>query len=96
MEKSILARNGTVVPLAAPVSGPLSLPADRMFWNGYHVHSSLVASRHVHADMLAFSARNGIKPVVQTYPVGADGKVFEKAFAEMHANKVRYRAVVEF
>lgn len=66
-----------------------------MFWNGYHVHSSLVASRKVHDDMLTFSARNGVKPALQEYK-NTGGDVFQKIFSDLDSNKVRYRAVVSF
>jgi D-arabinose 1-dehydrogenase-like Zn-dependent alcohol dehydrogenase len=64
-----------------------------MFWNVYHIHSSLVASRATHDDMLAFAARQGVKPKVELYEhKGAEtvNEIFEK----LTQNKVRYRAVL--
>jgi D-arabinose 1-dehydrogenase-like Zn-dependent alcohol dehydrogenase len=63
-----------------------------MFWNGYHVHSTLVASRHAHDDMLNFAARFGIKPTVQLYErsVESINDIFEK----LDSNQIRYRAVL--
>lgn len=66
-----------------------------MFFQGFHVHSSLVASRGVHDEMLEFSARHGIKPLVQV--VKHEGaETINKLFKDLEENKVRYRAVLEF
>lgn len=70
------------------------LSADSIFWNSYHVHSSLVASRQVHGEMLEFSALHGIKPVVQI--VKNDGpEAIQRIFQDLDENRVRYRAVLE-
>ncbi|KAJ9154901.1 GroES-like protein [Pleurostoma richardsiae] len=95
MVKEVLARDGTIIPLSAPVSGPLSLPADRMFWDMFHVHSSLVASRQVHDDMLEFAALHGVKPVLEVYKHEGPETITE-IFERLKAGKVRYRAVLEF
>lgn len=95
MTKNVLARGGTVVPLAAPMEGPISLPADRMFWDMYHIHSSLVASRARHAEMLQFAAMHGVKPAVEVSKhTGAES--IEKAIERLESGKVRYRLVLEF
>ncbi|KAH7007587.1 chaperonin 10-like protein [Ilyonectria destructans] len=94
MDKDFLARDGVIVPLAAPVHGPLSLPAQAMFFQGFHVHSSLVGSRGVHDEMLQFSARHSIKPLVQVFKHEGASSV-QKVFEDMEQNKVRYRAVLE-
>lgn len=66
-----------------------------MFFEVYHVHSSMVASRAVHDEMLEFSARNNIKPILQVYKhKGAD--TIKEIFDQLHENKVRYRAVLEY
>ncbi|RGP69155.1 hypothetical protein FSPOR_4870 [Fusarium sporotrichioides] len=94
MVKEFLARDGVIVPLAAPVHGPLSLPAGAMFFQGYHVFSSLVGSRNVHDEMLEFSARHGIKPMVQIFKhEGAE--TIKEVFELMKLNKMRYRAVLQ-
>nr|CEG05647.1 unnamed protein product [Fusarium clavum] len=94
MTKEFLARDGVIVPLAAPVNGPLSLPAGPMFFQGYHVFSSLVGSRNVHDEMLEFSSRHGIKPMVQVFKhEGAE--TIKEVFELVEQNKMRYRAVLE-
>lgn len=69
------------------------LRADKCFWNSYSLHSSLVASRAVHEDMLEFAARNGVHPKVELYDHdGAES--ITKIIERLEANKVRYRAVL--
>jgi len=67
--------------------------ADRAFWNMYHLHSSLVASKSEHDDMLEFAARHGVKPAVQLYKLEGP-ETITKIFKDLQENKVRYRAVV--
>ncbi|CZR45155.1 uncharacterized protein FPRO_15670 [Fusarium proliferatum ET1] len=94
MTKEFLARDGTIVPLAAPVHGPLSLPAGAMFFQGYHVFSSLVGSRNIHDEMLEFSGRHGVKPMVQLFKHEGESTIKE-VFELVEQNKMRYRAVLE-
>jgi D-arabinose 1-dehydrogenase-like Zn-dependent alcohol dehydrogenase len=71
----------------------MPLRADKCFWNGYTLHSSLVASRPVHEDMLEFAARHGIHPKVELYD--HDGaETITSIIERLEANKVRYRAVL--
>ena len=71
------------------------MPADRLFWDIYHVHSSLVSSRARHAEMLQFAATHGVKPLVEVYKhTGAES--ITKAIERLESGKVRYRLVLEF
>jgi len=63
-----------------------------MFFDGYNVKSSLVASRGVHDEMLEFSARHGIKPLTETFPLSEEG--IAQAVGKLRSNKMRYRAVL--
>ncbi|KIL87285.1 formaldehyde dehydrogenase [Fusarium avenaceum] len=94
MAKDFLARDGIIVPLAAPVQGPLSLPAGSMFFQGYHVFSSLVGSRNIHDEMLEFSGRHDIKPMVQVFK-HEGASTIQEIFGLVEQNKMRYRAVLE-
>ncbi|KAF3923567.1 hypothetical protein ABW20_dc0107775 [Dactylellina cionopaga] len=94
-KKEFLARNGKVVILSASRGQKLDVAADALFWNGYTVDHSLVASRADHDDMLNFAAQQGIKPAVQIYKHNGVESI-EKAFEDIHNNKVRYRAVLEY
>jgi D-arabinose 1-dehydrogenase-like Zn-dependent alcohol dehydrogenase len=42
--------------------------------------------------MLAFAAAHGVAPIIQEFPMTAAG--VERAFAELEAGRVRYRAVL--
>ncbi|KAK0645867.1 chaperonin 10-like protein [Cercophora newfieldiana] len=95
LNTNVLARRGTVIPLAAPTQGPLTLPADKLFWDGYQIQSTLVASKAQHNDMLEFSARHGIKPTIQVYKFNGP-ETIESVFDKLKDGKVRYRAVLEF
>ena len=66
-----------------------SLP---LFFDGYNLHSSLVASRGEHEDMLAFAARHEIKPVLEKFEMSEDGIV--EALAKLKSGKMRYRGVL--
>jgi D-arabinose 1-dehydrogenase-like Zn-dependent alcohol dehydrogenase len=63
-----------------------------MFWEGYSVHMSLVASRARHDDMLAFSAAHGVKPAVEMFPMSEEG--LATALDKLNTNKMRYRGVL--
>jgi len=65
-----------------------------MFFDVYHIRSSLVASRAQHRDMLDFAARNGIKPTVELYQKEGPETV-EQIFDNLEKGKVRYRAVLK-
>ncbi|KAH7087158.1 chaperonin 10-like protein [Paraphoma chrysanthemicola] len=91
MQKNVLARAGNVVPLAAP-HGPLTLPAFQMFFDGYNVRSSLVASRAKHDEMLQFAATHDVKPWVEKFELSEGG--IADAVVKLKANKIRYRGVL--
>ena len=52
-----------------------------------------MASRGVHAEMLAFAAAQGIKPVIEEF--GLDEAGFAEAFEKLQSGKIRYRAVLK-
>ncbi|KAF1980675.1 GroES-like protein [Aulographum hederae CBS 113979] len=89
--KEVFSRNGVIIPLAAN-AGEFSLPGLPQLFNGMNVKASLVASRQVHRDMLEFSARHGIKPVIEQFPLTEEG--VNEAATKLKANKMRYRAVL--
>lgn len=63
-----------------------------MFFDGYNIHSSLVASRHVQGAMLDFAAKHDIKPVTETFEFNEEG--FAKALGRLKEGKLRYRGVL--
>lgn len=91
MVKEILARTGTIVPLTASIHD-IQLPSLPMFFGGYNIKTSLVASRKIHKDTLRFAATHGIRPTVEEFPMDESG--FATALDRLNTGKVRYRAVL--
>ena len=63
-----------------------------MFFDGYNLHSTLVASRGQHEEMLKFSDFHGIKPVVETFELSDEG--IAQAFGKLKKGSMRYRGVL--
>jgi D-arabinose 1-dehydrogenase-like Zn-dependent alcohol dehydrogenase len=63
-----------------------------MFFDGYNVHSSLVASRARHDDMLEFAAHNHVKPAIEEFELSEKG--MEEALKKLSAGHMRYRGVL--
>lgn len=57
------------------------------------MHSSLVASRHRHDDMLKFAQRHGVKPQVELFEFEGAGSI-EMILKRLEEGAVRYRAVL--
>lgn len=91
LDKKILARTATIVPLSAP-AGNIELPAWPTFFEGYNLKSSLVASRGVHGDMLNFAAHHHIEPVIEKFEFTEKG--FAEALEKLNSGKLRYRGVL--
>jgi len=86
-----VALGGTIFPLT--VSGAnLSVPSLSLIVAGLRIQGVLVSPRHVHNQMLQFSALHGIKPIVQTFPMSVDG--IEEALKQLDGGKIRYRGVL--
>lgn len=68
------------------------MPSVPLFFEGYRIHTSLVASRQVHNEMLEFSALHKIKPVVQLFDFSEEG--FKAAVEKVESQKIKYRAVL--
>jgi D-arabinose 1-dehydrogenase-like Zn-dependent alcohol dehydrogenase len=92
MTKEILARQCSVIPLTAEASGVMTLPALKMFFDGYNIRSSLVASRGEHEAMLKFAAAHGIRPATEVFKLDVDG--WDTAMTKLRSGKVRYRVVL--
>lgn len=57
-----------------------------------HLQGSLPASTALHRDMLKFSARHGIKPMLTPFPMTLNG--IQQAFKALEQGEVRYRGVL--
>jgi D-arabinose 1-dehydrogenase-like Zn-dependent alcohol dehydrogenase len=66
--------------------------AFQMFFDGYNIRSSLVASRAKHDEMLQFAATHDVKPWVEKFELSEGG--IADAVEKLNANKIRYRGVL--
>ncbi|RFU31731.1 hypothetical protein B7463_g4598, partial [Scytalidium lignicola] len=89
LNKDVITRRGILVPLSA---SDLNLPGLNMFYNGYTVKESMVATRAVHDDMLEFAARHTIKPTIEKFELSSSG--LAAAIEKLKSGKMRYRAVL--
>jgi D-arabinose 1-dehydrogenase-like Zn-dependent alcohol dehydrogenase len=63
-----------------------------MFFDGYNVRSSLVASRAKHDEMLQFAATHGVKPWVEKFDLSEGG--IADVVDKLKSNKIRYKGVL--
>lgn len=63
-----------------------------MFFDGYNIRSSLVASRARHDEMLQFAATHGVTPWVEKFGLSERG--IAEVVDKMKSNKIRYRGVL--
>ena len=91
----------TLLPMMAPKSriyplsvsaGNLVIPYMPLISKGITVQGSLVATRTVHREMLAFAAVHGVRPVIQTFPMTEEG--IKEALDKLDRGTVQYRAVL--
>ncbi|KAK7517569.1 chaperonin 10-like protein [Phyllosticta citriasiana] len=87
----IMAPNSTLFPLSVD-SGDLVLPYMPLLTSGITVQGTIVASRATHRRMLEFSARHGVKPMLNTFPMTVEG--IELACKTLDEGKMRYRGVL--
>jgi hypothetical protein len=73
-------------------SANLEMPYMPFILDGISVKGSLVATRAVHREMLAFAAFHGIKPVVETLPLTAEG--MKEAMDKLDGGKIHFKAVL--
>jgi D-arabinose 1-dehydrogenase-like Zn-dependent alcohol dehydrogenase len=87
----ILAPRGAIYPLTVS-AGNLEIPYRALMDKELTVQASLVAPRQVHREMIAFAARWGIRPVIERFPLTAEG--ITEAMGRLSEGKMRYRAVL--
>ncbi|KAH8803400.1 chaperonin 10-like protein [Xylogone sp. PMI_703] len=90
LNKEVLARQGIIVPLSAPSA--MNLPGWPIFFDGYTIKSSLVATRKVHDDMLEFAARHSVHPQTETFELSDAG--VKVALEKLAVGSMRYRGVL--
>ena len=88
---SVMKRNGTIVPLSVSFD-EMRLPYASLLMNQLCVKASLVAPRLIHRQMLEFSARNNIVPMIEELEMNEEG--LNTAFDRLDKGDVRYRFVL--
>ncbi|KAK6955712.1 hypothetical protein Daesc_003355 [Daldinia eschscholtzii] len=87
----IMAPGSSIYPLSVD-SGNLEIPYLPIVLNGLAVQGSLVASRILHREMLAFAALHGIKPITETFPLTEEG--VKTAIEKLEHGDIHLRAVL--
>lgn len=87
----LMAQRSVIYPLTV-APGNFEIPYMPLLLGGIRIQGSITGSRHVHRDMLAFAALNGIKPVIETFPMTEEG--VREAMDRLDKGDVRYRAVL--
>lgn len=89
--QGVMNPRGSIYPLS--VSGDdLQMPYMPLIMQGLRVQGSLVGSRQTHREMLDFAAAQGIRPIIQRFPMSKQG--IEQAFEVLESGKMRYRGVL--
>ena len=86
----VLEKDATIIPLSVD-AGDFVFPYMPIIGKQLKVQGSLVATREVHAQMLEFAARHGIKPMIEEVPMTEDG--INHAVERLKKGDVRYRFV---
>ena len=87
----LLAPRATVYPLSASRSN-LEVPYSPLINKGIGFQGGLVANRQVHREMLQFAALNGIKPVIEKFPMTEEG--IKEAMDRLDKGDIHFRAVL--
>ena len=86
-----LAPQAKVYPLSFP-DGDFTFPFFPLTVSGITIHGSLVASRAVHREMLAFSALHEIRPITERFPMTERG--LNDAIERLEKGRIRYKAIL--
>ncbi|KAI2602131.1 GroES-like protein [Hypoxylon sp. NC1633] len=87
----IMAPGSAIYPLSV-AHGNLEIPYLPLLYKGIAVQGSLVASRNIHREMLAFAALHNIKPVVEVFPMTEEG--IKEAIGRLERGDIHLRAVL--
>lgn len=86
----VLEKDATIIPLSVD-EGNFEFPYMPIIGKQLKIQGSLVATRDVHAKMLQFAARHGIKPMIEEVPMTEEG--INSAVERLKKGDVRYRFV---
>lgn len=87
---NLLAPYGTLHFVGIP-DKPLTLDLMSMMFTRRSISASPVGSTQQCKDMLAFAAKNGVKPIIERFPHSKA----EEALEKVRSGKIRFRAVLE-
>ncbi|UZJ56787.1 hypothetical protein CBS101457_006107 [Exobasidium rhododendri] len=88
----IMAKDGKVVPLSVSSEDIQGMPYMDIVAKQISILGSLVANRSIHRTMLEFSARHGIRPIIEELPMTEEG--VNEALNRLEKGDVRYRFVL--
>jgi len=83
---------GTVYPLTIDFA-PLVIPFQPFLWKEVSFTANSTSTPEETRYMLEFAAKHGIKPIIELFPLSADGVT--KAIDRLNSGKLRYRAILE-
>ncbi|KAJ7071994.1 putative NADP-dependent alcohol dehydrogenase C 2 [Mycena amicta] len=87
----IMKNEGSIYPIT--ISGDdLVVPILPIVLAGIRIQGTVIASRAVTLRMLDFAARNGIAPIIETFPMTKAG--VEEGMQKLRDGKMRYRGVL--
>ncbi|KAK4552400.1 hypothetical protein LTR86_010414 [Recurvomyces mirabilis] len=81
----------TIIPLYVDDTD-LRIPYSRFFDGGLRWQASIGAPRHVFKAMLEFAACHDIKPIIEKFPMTAEG--CDRAMTRLERGEMRYRGVL--
>ena len=87
----IMAPGGTIYPLTISPED-LKIPYMPIVAGELKIQGSLVAARQVHREMLSFAAHHQIRPIIEQFPMTAEG--IEESMKKLEDGKIRYRGVI--
>ena len=84
-----LSPNGKLIVPAAP-NEPLSISPFSLILGSRSVAGTYSGSAKDSEETLAFSARTGVRPMIEKYPLSRVAEAYE----QMHSGRVRFRSVL--
>ncbi|KAI2466985.1 GroES-like protein [Annulohypoxylon bovei var. microspora] len=87
----VMAPGSAIYPLSVS-HGNMEIPYMPLIYQGIAVQGSLVASRILHRQMLAFAALHNIKPITEVFPMTEEG--IKEAISRLERGDIHLRAVL--
>ena len=87
----LMAPKGVIYPVTVSADD-LRIPYQALTDKELRIQGSLVAPRQVHREMIEFADLQGIKPIIEQFPLTIEG--ITEALDRLRAGKIRYRGVL--